>query len=307
MPRTLVSAAAVCLLLASRAGAQNVPINVLRVEPLGEGEGKALALQGFHAIGSPHFSKDGEWVTFDGYKEAAQNITSECWVARKDGSQAKKLCRGATPRWSPDGKKLLFMREERADLGRPGGDDVGVFVINADGTGERQITDGRWPDWSPDGKRIAYSVGGLPQGGARPMSHIHVANLDGSDAREVAIGDCPTWSPDGKQIACCYNDPAMSAPMIRLVDVDDPEKQRLLGYGWIRANWSPDGKTLYANGLVGQNAFGQAQTGMVRISLDKRANLEPILTKFFGQSPCPSPDGKSVVFCTIPTQPGPSQ
>ncbi|HEX6985172.1 MAG TPA: hypothetical protein VF170_07330, partial [Planctomycetaceae bacterium] len=96
-----------------------------------------------------------------------------------------------------------------------------------------------------------------------------------------------------------YNDPAMPAPMIRLVDVADPERQRLLGYGWFRANWSADGKSLFANGVVGQDAFGRGRTGMVRISTGDRADAKPILTKFVGQSPCPSPDGKSVVFCTV--------
>jgi len=292
------------LLVASAASAQGVPVNVLRVDPVDGGEGKALALTGFQAIGSPHFSKDGEWIAFDAYKASAQRVTSECWVVRKDGTEPREVCKGATPRWSPDGKQLIFMREERADLGRPGGRDLGVFVINIDGSDERWICEGRWPDWSPDGKRIAYSVGGLSQGGARQLSRIYVANADGSDAREVAIGDTPTWSPDGKQLACCYNDPAMPAPMVRIVDADDPGTQRLLGFGFIRANWSADGKTLYANGVVGQNAFGQAQTGMVKISLEKRANLTPVFEKTFGQSPCPSPDGKSVVFCTIPPQKG---
>ena len=300
MTARIALAAAFGLLLVPPAFSQGTQVNVLRIEPIAGGEGRSLTLEGFHAVGSPHVSKDGGWIAFDGYKASQEKVTSECWVVKTDGTQPRRLCRGATPRWSPDGKQLIFMREERDDIGRPGGEQIGLFVINADGTGEQWIGEGRWPDWSPDGKRIAYSADGIPRGGARQLARIIVANADGSAPREVAIGDCPTWSPDGKRIACCYNDPAMSAPMIRVVEADAPETQRLLGYGWIRANWSADGTALYANGLIGQNAFGQAQTGMVRISLEKKANLEPILTKLFGQSPCPTPDGNSVVFCTIP-------
>lgn len=300
-----VLAALLGLSFTSIVAAQGKPTNTLRIEPVGEGEGKSLQLDGFFYVGSPCYSKDGEWIAFDGYKgDNAANITSECWVVRSDGTDARRLAKGATPRWSPDGKQLLFMREERADIGRPGGDNVGVFVINADGTDEKYLVDGRWPEWSPDGKQIAFSVGGKPRGGARPGSRICIANVDGSEQREIAIGDCPSWSPDGKQIACCYYDPAQSAPMIRLVDVANTDEQKLLGYGWFRANWSTDGEHLYANGVAGQDGFGRARTGMIRLSLGEKIAAEALLSDFTGQSPCPSPDGKSVVFCTSAEETG---
>lgn len=300
--RTLLAAA--ILALACHAGAQGRgDQNVLRIEPVGEGEGKSLEMEGFYYIGSPNFSKDGEWIAFDGYKGTARaNVVTECWVIRTDGTEARKVARGATPRWSPDGKQLLFMREERADLGRPGGDVVGVFVIDADGTNERRLFDGRWPEWSPDGKRVAFSVGGIPQGGARPMSRVCVANLDGSNLREVALGDCPSWSPDGKKIACCFVDRALGPPMIRVAEVDS-EEQSFAGIGWFRANWSADGKSLYATGIVPGVVPGRAKAGFVRLTAGAKADPKPILTDFEGQSPCPSPDGKSLVFCTVQAAP----
>ena len=302
MPRWSLVTALVALAVALSSPAHAQRINTLRIEPLAGG-GKTLQIQGFHHVGSPLFSPDGQWIAFDGYKGAPEKITSECWIVRSDGTQPRRVTQGATPSWSPDGKQLIFMREERADLGRPGGNDVGVFVINVDGTGERYIGEGRWPAFSPDGTKIAYSVGGRPRGGARAGARIIVANADGSEPSEIAVGDCPTWSPDGRQIACCYNDPAMPAPMIRLVDVAQPDEQKLLGYGWLRANWAADGKSLVSSGVIPGQIPGRGRIGMVRTTIANPRKPEPILPQFDGDAPCPSPDGKLIVFCTVATDP----
>ena len=90
--------------------AQARPTNTLRIEPVGDGEGETLQLEGFHHIGSPCYSKDSEWIAFDGYKGAnAANITSECWVVRSDGTDARRL-----------GSCSAFHRaRSRVPLGRP--------------------------------------------------------------------------------------------------------------------------------------------------------------------------------------------
>src|SRR5690606_18046062 len=121
-----------CVVLVLSSGsvalAQRGPINTLRVQPVGEGEGKALQLVGIHHVGSPCFSPDGEWIAFDAYKTTDEaRIASECWIVRNDGTQGRRLTTGATPRWSPDGKQMLLMREEREDIGRPGGEKIGIF------------------------------------------------------------------------------------------------------------------------------------------------------------------------------------
>jgi Tol biopolymer transport system component len=55
------------------------------------------------------------------------------------------------PRWSPDGRAIVFSPDR--------GYSRGVFVVNADGTGERRVTErGGWPIWWPDGKRLGYRI-----------------------------------------------------------------------------------------------------------------------------------------------------
>jgi WD40-like Beta Propeller Repeat len=265
--------------------------NTLRVEPLAPGTpGRdIIKSRTYDHIGSPSCSKDGGWAAFDAYKVVSADMVSqsECFIVRLDGTGLSKLAEGSTPRWSPDGKRLVLMREGQGDPDK----DLGIFVIDRDGTNKRRIGPGRWPDWSPDGSQIAYSLGGLDRGGARELAKIYVAQLDGSGRRMVCDGDCPSWSPDGRRIACCLVDPSRPAPEIRVVSVETGHGAAV-GSGWYRADWSPDGKSLVCNGRVGPNQ------GMVRLSADQPQKPSEALPKGTGNgtSPCYSGDANTVLF-----------
>jgi Tol biopolymer transport system component len=260
--------------------------NTIRIQSTEQPEeGRWVVMPGFGELGSPCFSRDGSWIAFDAYKEGYDNSPSECWIARKDGRDLRRLAFGATPRWSPDGQRLLFMRNEVNDPKRR----PGIYVIDRDGTGERRIGDGRWPDWSPDGKRIAFSVGGRPAPGPREGATICVANADGTGRREITEGDCPSWSPDGKKIAYCLKGPG-HRPLLYAHDLGTGQDARL-GVGWYRANWMPDGKSVVANGVAG------GKVGMVRLSLDAPGKPQELATEFEEPfSPCCSRDGKQIIF-----------
>ena len=157
--------------------------------------GNWVVMAGFSELGSPCFSRDGNWIAFDGYKQGFNSSLAESWIARRDGRDLTRLANGATPRWSPDGNRLLFVRERVNDPKR----EEGIFLIDRDGSNERRIGEGRWPDWSPDGKEIVFSTGGEQTGGARIGATICIFKVDGSGRREITEGDCPSWSPDGRR------------------------------------------------------------------------------------------------------------
>src|SRR5471032_2378227 len=73
-----------------------------------------------------------------------------------DGSQHRFLVKGGAPRWSPDGKRLLYQGE-----GEPKGSQLFVRWVDAEGPAT-QITHiseaPRNAKWSPDGKSIAFSM-----------------------------------------------------------------------------------------------------------------------------------------------------
>jgi TolB protein len=97
------------------------------------------------------------------------------------------------PRWSPDGRRLLFVSRRN---GNPE-----VYVVNADGGGQRRLTrnpaDDRDPAWSPDGRKIAFIS---TRDGERA---IYIMNADGTRQRSVTrgirrIGVGFAWSPAPK-------------------------------------------------------------------------------------------------------------
>ena len=129
-----------------------------------------------------------------------------------------------SPIWSPDGRRISFLKYQWD----ASGDFVStqVYVINADGSGQRNMTD-QWgrravdirPIWSPDWRRIAFMPYACEaaKGTCVRTAHIFVMNADGSGLHRVAragkdralssgqrVGPRapgPVWSPDGRKIA----------------------------------------------------------------------------------------------------------
>ena len=101
------------------------------------------------------------------------------------------------PAWSPDGKRLAFVRTTDARR------SFHVYVMHADGSGVRRLTKGPFeysPSWSPDGRWIAYTA----------SDGIRVMRLDGSGSRRVlgtgllkpgcsmSYASEPSWTPGGR-------------------------------------------------------------------------------------------------------------
>jgi len=71
------------------------------------------------------------------------------WIIRPDGSDKRRVIAGSTPKWSPNGKRLAFLR--------PRG---GIATVRANTSDARRLTAaGHDPVFSPDGRWIAFSRG----------------------------------------------------------------------------------------------------------------------------------------------------
>jgi dipeptidyl aminopeptidase/acylaminoacyl peptidase len=106
---------------------------------------------------------------------------SEVWTIQPDGTGLTKLTsfgRVQTPRWSPDGRRLLVIR--RTD----GGETRELWVIEANGSGAQRVLDAGdviAADWSPSGDRLAL-VRTVGSGGTL---QVWTASVDGSGARPI--------------------------------------------------------------------------------------------------------------------------
>src|SRR2546428_1780218 len=115
-------------------------------------------------IGDPQVSPDGSRVAFVRVtvNEKKEGYNTSIWsVSTIGGEEPHQLSKGdhdSAPRWSPDGKFLLFLRATEKD-GKPEPPQLSILPMS--GGDSFSFTDlpkgASEPAWSPDGKMIAFS------------------------------------------------------------------------------------------------------------------------------------------------------
>lgn len=120
----------------------------------------------FAWVGDPQVSPDGSTVAFVKVTVNAQKTgyDTSIWAVSTSGNdephRLTSTNRDTSPRWSPDGKFLTFVRVTEKD-GRP--DTPQLFMLSMAGGDSWQYTSiprgAGGPGWSPDGKWIAFGNG----------------------------------------------------------------------------------------------------------------------------------------------------
>jgi dipeptidyl aminopeptidase/acylaminoacyl peptidase len=121
-------------------------------------------------IGDAQVSPDGARVAFVRVtvNEKKEGYNTAIWMVSTDGKEMPHRLtagdRDSSPRWSPDGKYLVFSRSPEKD-GKPeppqlcmlsmAGGDAFVFTSLPKGSGD--------PKWSPDGKLILFTSSSNPE------------------------------------------------------------------------------------------------------------------------------------------------
>lgn len=143
-----------------------------------------------------------------------------------------------SPSWSPDGKRIAFLRD----------DPAGLYVMDSDGRNPKRLTSrghrDEIPSWSPDGKRIAFTDL-RPAGANRVVPEIYlIAASGGEPVRLVEHGGSPRWSADGKTIL--FTGHRGPNPGLFLIAADGRNEVRLTPATEAASHpaWSPDGSSI---------------------------------------------------------------
>jgi Tol biopolymer transport system component len=152
-----------------------------------------LVFQGARSIYSCDISPDGGWLALG--SSAPQD---DLLLVRRDGSEVRQLTndpeRDRGPRWSPDGRSLLFYSNRSGKYE--------AWTIRPDGSGLTQVTHlpGQVinPFWSPDGRHIS-----LTSRGASildfPVLPASLRALPPVEGGQTLSGI--SWSQDGRFLA----------------------------------------------------------------------------------------------------------
>jgi Tol biopolymer transport system component/DNA-binding winged helix-turn-helix (wHTH) protein len=199
------------------------------------------------------FSRDGEWVTYVTYPEGS------LWRSKVDGSQRLQLSyppmRVGLPRWSPDGKQIVFMAQIP-------GKGWKTYLVLAEGGSPQQLMPGERseldPGWSQDGNSLVFWLKGVPP----EPSAIHLLDLRTNQVSMLPGSEelfSPRWSPDGRYIAA---NPGGRQDKLLIYDFTTQKWTEVLaGQRAGAPRWSRDGKYIYFDSDQGGRALFRVGIG----------------------------------------------
>src|SRR5450432_1542290 len=123
MPKNRFALTTVCCALAAATGfSQETPF------------GSRLTTEHYfdlEKISDPQISPDGARVVYtrEQVNRLEDRWDSSLWIVNADGSRHRFLAKGSNPRWSADGKRILYLAD-----GEPRGTQIFVRWIDIDGS-----------------------------------------------------------------------------------------------------------------------------------------------------------------------------
>ena len=248
--------------------------------------------------------------------EMAFAAGEDIWTMNADGSDPTRLTnnesREESPVFSPDGRKIAFVKEVAVEggsqYGAPGGLVAKVVVMDLDTCDQTvlPVPEGKYaaePSWSSDGERIAFWYPAEDGG-------MFVVNADGSGtARRIYIPDFPgfkarpEWAPNGDRIAfqMTSSDGWAGIYIVNVSPDGTTGRPRQLPHeGLLEAaepSWSPDGTEIAFSGIhSGYHAPGKGYHAIFKIDLNTLEQTR--LTKGFDTEYLPSwsSDGEKIAY-----------
>ena len=262
-------------------------------DPANLTEKSGLSLQSRADVGGVDISPDATQITFSASDAAGAALTEYgLWAvpAPLGGVPRKLVERGVGARFSPDGRRIVFVRP-----GSGGGD--ALVVSDSDGANQKEIfrthMHAHKPGWSSDGRFVYFHMG--IEGFNWPPAEIWRVAAGGGTP-ELVVGTSrlaiyPDPMPNGRGLLYSANPDSAELGLWWLPPSNKGPVRLTIGTGaYIDPRVSRDGRLVAATLL-------DSRLALFQIAVDGAGKLQPLGTGAFGDAdPSVSPGGDRLVW-----------
>ncbi len=270
-------------------------------------DGRPLELDDYYRLknaGNPAISPDGSRVAFvvTSVLEEENRRHSEVWLVDADGSGTPARVTSpsfsaSSPRWSPDGRFLVFTSSRPGPDGETTGSTWFLRMDRPAGEAFQLEGLGGSPVFSPDGSRIAFTRATPPRPGPAPTyeSDFERRTVERFDGRTY---DWMNYRFDRRGYLADPRDPNATPPReVYVLPAEGGAARQLtdLGFDASGLAWSPDGEHLAFTADAHQrdeHTYGRADVWVV----DRDGSVTRLTDDEYNySSPSWSADGQRIV------------
>lgn len=245
-------------------------------------------------IAEGQISPNGSQVAFTRVtiNESKDDYETSLWIVPANGvSEPRQLTSGtrdSSPRWSPDGASIAFVRAGEKD-GKP--QPPQIFVLRLDGGEARPVTDlargAGAPVWSPDGTKIAFSSTTKPDDTTPPAS----------PKTDVRVITSAVYRANGGG----WNDPDRPSHIwvasVGAGEIATPTQVTSGKYAESGHVWAPDGSKIYFTSTRADEPYYQQNDSDLYAVPAGGGEITRVASINGGiGGPRPSPDGRWIAF-----------
>jgi dipeptidyl aminopeptidase/acylaminoacyl peptidase len=266
----------------------------------------------FKRVADPQISPDGSQVVYvvTTMNVEANNSTANLWIAATDGKTPPRQLtttekKDHHPRWSPDGKKILF------ESTRSGNSQL--WVIDLGGGEAKQLTtistEAATGIWSRDGSHIAFVSAIYAEFSEKPFAESDKLNKEKLDAvakspvkarvfNRLFYRHWDSWVEDKRQHLFVMKADGSDVHDATPGDRDAYPTSTTFSVGDDFC-FSPDGKFLVFTAVPAKDEAWSTNHDICRVALDNKSTNWENLTKDNPAADCSpqfSPDGKKLAY-----------